>query len=197
MQNCRKPPRDVSFDPTVATNLGPPINMAGADFRIVNITDDYCTILQRSREELINTEWRDLLHPDDAADQTDKQAILLATGQPYEVSSRTRRGDGLWIRGYCRASLVQNSGGRPPLIQCNARFEPVVTPPSLVPWQPTGPTATTEYIQFIATELAKIAGQERLTMLQHLLSMVSVEAAEELQRRIFNIGPDSFSKAIN
>ena len=41
-----------------------------------------------------------------------------------------------------------------------------------------------EYIQSMATELAKLAGKQRLTLLQHLLSMVSIEAAEELQHQL-------------
>lgn len=169
-----------SFDPTVSPGFGRPVTLTGADCKVRNVSDDYCKLLKRSREELINIEWPDIVHPDDVAEPSSKQAIMLSTGEPYDVRCRVLRGDGVWVRIRYRASLVTRPTGAA-MIQSNAGFE--LSPSADTVAEEKRKAASAEYIQIIAGELAKVAAREKMTLLQHLLTMASLEAAEEMARR--------------
>jgi PAS domain-containing protein len=165
-----------AFDPTVSPAFGKPTGLSGPDLRFRLVSDDYCAVLQRSREALLNVNWTSIIHPDDLAEPSAKQAILFATGEPYDVTCRIRRGDGRWVRGHFRASRTYARNGSP-LIQSNGWFEPV---PEQA--QPAQDQALVEYIQVATAELAKMADGQGLGLLGHLLSMASLEAAQELER---------------
>jgi hypothetical protein len=185
--------REGVFDTTRAADFGQPVAITDSAFRLRTVSDHYCEVLQRSREELANVDWRTIVHHDDLNVPQEKQAILIATGVPYEVSCRIRRGDGIWLRVDFLASRLDGGAGHLPLIQSNARFRPIAisTPREPLAEAPVGDEAVLEYIQSMATELTKLAERHRLSMVQHLLSMVSLEAAEELQRRLGALAQDT------
>ena len=172
------------FDPTITTSAAP-ISVSGADFRFYLISDGNCEALQRSRAEMLDSEWRAIVHPDDITDPSNKQARMLATGEPYDVTCRVLRADGRWLLGQFHVRRIEGRYGLPSLVQTSARFEEL---PALQPVPAIDPTmALVEYLQTFATELAGLAGKHELDTLKYLLSMVSLEAAEHLQRKYPNI----------
>ena len=179
--------QDVAFDPTVSPASGTPVTLTGADCRMHNVSDEYCTLLGRSRDDLLKATWPSIVHPDDLADPSAKQAILLARGEPYDVRCRIRRGDGSWLPLRFRASLVERWCGVP-LIQSNACLD--LAAENASPAEETGKAAAAEYIRTISGELAKLADRQGLKMLQHLLTMTSFEAAHELQKQFPGLTAD-------
>jgi PAS domain-containing protein len=192
MRGARRDAAEIAFDPTEATDYGMAVAITDSEFRLRAVSDHYCAMLQRSREEITNIDWRTIVHHDDLNLPQERQALLIAAGEPYTVSCRIRRGDGIWLQVDFLASRLERGVTRVPLIQSSARFRPIANPApqfDALADGPVGDEAVLEYIQSMATELTKLAGGRRLSMVQHLLSMVSLEAAEELQRRLGAMAP--------
>jgi PAS domain S-box-containing protein len=198
MRVGRRDAAEIAFAPTEATDFGMPVAITDSDFRLRTVSDYYCEMLQGSREEITNIDWRTIVHQDDLDLPQERQALLIAAGDPYEVSCRLRRKDGIWLQVDFLASRLERGAARVPLIQSSARFRPIANPApqfEALADVPVGDEAVLEYIQSMATELTKLAAGHRLSMIQHLLSMVSLEAAEELQRRLGAMAPPAwFSK---
>lgn len=169
-----------TFDPTLSPTFGTPASLTDSDNRFRLVSDEYCGILMRSREELMNIEWTSIVHPNDLADPAAKHAVLLATGEPYVVAGRVLSGDGRWLpMRFCVNRIERRS--QAPLVQTSACLVPStgVEPAD----EAKEPAAVAEYLQTISGELSKLAERHGLTLLQHLLSMASLEAAQEMQRQ--------------
>ena len=190
--------RAVRFDPTVGSPFGPPISMTdtASVFRLVS--DEHCETLQRSREELLNIDWRNIVHPEDTEMPAYLQERLVANGEPYQVSARVRRGDGQWLQGRFYAARVEVGPRQTHFIQSSVMFdkpfEPLVLPADPVD---VSDTQAAEYIQSLTADLARLAGRKKLTTLHHLLSMASMEAAEQAQRQAGLLEVREISKLVN
>ena len=190
--------RTVAFDPTVGSPFGPPVCMTdtASVFRLVS--DVHCETLQRSREELLNIDWRNIVHPEDAEMPTYLQERLVANGEPYEVSARLQRADGQWLQGRFYSARVEGGPHQTHFIQSSVMFdkpfEPLVLPSDPVD---VSDKQAAEYIQSLTADLARLAGRKNLTTLHHLLSMASMEAAEHAQRQAGLLDIWDVSKLVN
>ncbi|MEZ0170757.1 PAS domain S-box protein [Microvirga sp. TS319] len=68
--------------------------------RIVRVNDQYCAILGRCRDELLQCRMQDLTHPDDLPHNMDLFHRALETGEAFEIEKRYLRPDGsvVWVR---------------------------------------------------------------------------------------------------
>jgi PAS domain S-box-containing protein len=80
--------------------------------RFVLVNDRYCTMLGRPREELLEMRMQDVTHPDDLPANLPLFKKLLATGEPFTIEKRYRRGDGaaLWVSN--SVSAIRDADGR-------------------------------------------------------------------------------------
>ena len=71
-------------------------NLAG---RLIRVNDRFCSIVARSRAELIGCHINTLIHPDDLADNAMCLKKLMKTGESYETDGRFQRPDGtaVWV----------------------------------------------------------------------------------------------------
>ena len=81
---------------------------------ILQVNDRYCTILGRSREDLITGDWRKITHPDDVPKDVANIVLLLAGGaSDYTMEKRYIAEDGsdIWVN--LTVSLVRDASGEP------------------------------------------------------------------------------------
>jgi PAS domain S-box-containing protein/putative nucleotidyltransferase with HDIG domain len=92
-----------------------PVGMLVAEpdqLRLVRVNDALCSILQRSREELLGMRISDLTHPDDRPAVSEKQQALIAGSErAYQPEKRYLLPDGnvVWVAVYVTA--LHNSDG--------------------------------------------------------------------------------------
>ncbi|WP_230534513.1 sensor histidine kinase [Microvirga roseola] len=80
--------------------------------RLLRVNDYFCTMLVRSRDELVGHHLRDIVHPEDLP-RTEALLAGLLTDDHYEVEKRYLRPDYsiVWTR--TAASLIRDEAGRP------------------------------------------------------------------------------------
>ncbi|PKQ41527.1 sensor domain-containing diguanylate cyclase [Pseudomonas sp. YY-1] len=81
------------------------------DFAWEEVNQKLCSILGRSRDELLASSWRQLSHPDDLpVEQAHVEQVLLGSSDGFEMDKRFLRADGLVV--FTRVSLraVRGSG---------------------------------------------------------------------------------------
>ena len=92
-----------------------PVGMLVAEpeqLRLIRVNDALCSILQRSREELLGQRIVDLTHPDDRFAVSEKrQALIAGVEQTHEPEKRylLPNGDAVWVAVYITA--LHNSDG--------------------------------------------------------------------------------------
>jgi PAS domain S-box-containing protein len=92
-----------------------PLGMLVAEpeqLRLTRVNDALCSILQRSREELLGQRISDLTHPDDRPEVVEKQRSLIAGTEPaYQPEKRYLLPDGnvVWVAVYITA--LHNADG--------------------------------------------------------------------------------------
>jgi PAS domain S-box-containing protein len=74
--------------------------LATTDGRFKVVNDQYCVIVGRSREELLELRMQDITHPDDLPSNLELFQRLLTSGKPFEIEKRYVRSDGslVWVK---------------------------------------------------------------------------------------------------
>ncbi len=75
------------------------------------VSDRALRYFQTTVEEILGTGWLSCLHPDDVAESTSRWNRSVATGEPYEIEFRLRRGDGTYRWHLARASAERGADG--------------------------------------------------------------------------------------
>ena len=84
------------------------------DGRFIQVNDRYCTVLGRSREELVGKRWQDITHPDDLAQDIARRDQLLAgDGASFAIEKRYvgQEGSEIWVN--LTLSLVRDAADVP------------------------------------------------------------------------------------
>ncbi len=116
------------------------------------INQKLCSILGRSREELLASTWHQLSHPDDmAAEKARLEPVLLGSSDGFEMDKRFLRGDGQVVYTRVSLSVVRGSAGRPTLFlllvedisarrEAEARYQTLVehAPEAILLFSPEG-----------------------------------------------------------
>lgn len=88
--------------------------VAGMDGHFIQVNAALCRMSGYSQEELLNTQWGDLIHPEELAISLGKMEQLLKDpAGVVDAERRYVRHDGTVLLGHVRASLVQDHAGRP------------------------------------------------------------------------------------
>ena len=173
----------ASFDPTVDSRHGFPIVLAEASGVRIVVDDRFAELVGRPKDELLGQTWQSIAHPLDLQKRATMIQRTLAGGPPLEAPWRQLRGDGTWLRGILYSSRVVEPGTGRVLLQANFRPDPISE--ALLREHPGRPDLNCiEFIATMARELQKMAGEQKLTLLQHFLAMASEEAGQELERRL-------------
>lgn len=88
--------------------------LVGLDGRYLQVNESLAAMLGYSREELVDTQFQDVTHPDDL----DADVALIAAVQAgelasYEMEKRYLRADGIVVWGLLSVSLVRDTEGAP------------------------------------------------------------------------------------
>ncbi len=84
------------------------------DYRLLNVNEALCRLLDRHRENLLTSDFRDSLHPDERRQEEARmQTLQEGSTDHYSSESRcqTRDGRALWVR--ISTSLVRDERGQP------------------------------------------------------------------------------------
>ena len=178
----------LNFDPTVDNRFGPPASLVDADGRRLIVSDQLAELLRRSKSDLLGMPWQSITHSDDLQNSLESRRRMAESGQPYQAVWRLMRGDGTWIKANVYASRIidPRTGtfyfqGNFQLVDTAADSQALIADQSRF--------ACAEYIKAVTLELAELAGRNRLQFLQHLLSMASTEAAQQLEKQLSPGGP--------
>ena len=89
------------------------IGQADLSGRFVFANDRYCTIVRRSREELMSLRMQDITHPDHLPHNLLLFRRALETGEPFVIEKRYILPDGqsVWVSN--SVSIVRNANGQP------------------------------------------------------------------------------------
>lgn len=81
------------------------------DGRLDFVSDRVCKYFQMTAAEILGNGWQAVIHPEDLGECVARWTRSLATGEPYEVEFRLRRGDGVdrWHLG--RANAERDAAG--------------------------------------------------------------------------------------
>lgn len=90
------------------------IDYATLDGQLVAVNHKFCEIFGYSRDELLNTPYIELTHPEDvAADHTLNQQLLKGEIPFFSLEKRYRRKDGSLLWGEVTVCLVRGANGEP------------------------------------------------------------------------------------
>jgi PAS domain S-box-containing protein len=80
--------------------------------RFVHANDQYCAIVGRSREELLQLRMHDITHPEDLPHNEARLARLVETGEAYAIEKRYVRPDGSVVWASNAVSLLRSPSGQ-------------------------------------------------------------------------------------
>jgi PAS domain S-box-containing protein len=83
------------------------------DGRALQVNDELCRILGRSREELLSLGITDVTHPDDLPSTLTAVARVLETGEPASIDKRYLRPDGAVVWANSRVTRLDGTQGQP------------------------------------------------------------------------------------
>lgn len=82
--------------------------------RLLIVNDRYCQIVGRSREQLLNTTFHEITHPDDRGQNRDEYLRMVRGEIPqYESEKRCIRPDGSVVWVHAAARVVRDAAGNP------------------------------------------------------------------------------------
>jgi two-component system, OmpR family, phosphate regulon sensor histidine kinase PhoR len=88
--------------------------LVSPDGRMLAVNDAVCAMLDRDHDELLQSRWQDVTHPDDLAIDADLTASVLAGERSsYRLSKRYLRKDGELVWGDLSVALVRDDDGTP------------------------------------------------------------------------------------
>jgi PAS domain S-box-containing protein len=92
---------------SIANTAPAPIWVTGADGRRAFVNDAYCAFVGRPYAEALTLDWREVLHPEDAARVRRESVEGEASGEPFTLLARYRcaTGEWRWLRSYSRPRL--------------------------------------------------------------------------------------------
>jgi PAS domain S-box-containing protein len=148
--------------------------------RFVEVNDRYCTIVGRSREELLSLRMQDLTHPDDLTSNKPLFESVAVGGPPFEIEKRYLRPDGsmVWVRNSVSAvrsadneiggvlavsiDLTQKRLAEAQLRESEARFRAIADASPALVWVNGTDGAcefvNAEYLRFFGKSMDEIAG---------------------------------------
>jgi len=109
-----KPETNEEFFRTIFEFAPFPMCVTGLDMRYLQVNSALCAMLGYSEEELLETSWPELLHPDDLGISLQKSKELMEeTSGSLDVERRFlhRSGSVVWVR--LKISLLREAGGNP------------------------------------------------------------------------------------
>ncbi|MEO7996238.1 MAG: CHASE3 domain-containing protein [Gemmatimonadaceae bacterium] len=69
---------------------------AAPDGQLDFVSEGVAQYFNKSRDEVVGDGWLSVIHPDDVSSTVERWTNSLATGEPYEVNFRLKRGDGVY-----------------------------------------------------------------------------------------------------
>jgi PAS domain S-box-containing protein len=100
------------------------ICVSGLDGRYLQVNETLCRMIGYSAEELLQTRWPEIIHPDDLQSSLQKMRRMIEEPGAYmedELRNIHRNGSVLWVR--VRVSLLRDDNGNP--LYCVAHVEDV------------------------------------------------------------------------
>lgn len=84
---------------------------AAPDGQLDFVSEGVAQYFGRTRDEVVGDGWLAVMHPDDVSPTVERWTNSLATGEPYEVTFRLRRADGVYRWHLGRAHALRNDAG--------------------------------------------------------------------------------------
>ncbi|MEO7362312.1 MAG: CHASE3 domain-containing protein [Gemmatimonadaceae bacterium] len=85
---------------------------AARDGQLDFVSGSVAQYFGKSRDEVIGDGWLSVIHADDVSPTVERWTQSLATGEPYEVNFRLRKGDGTYRWHLGRALALRDDGGK-------------------------------------------------------------------------------------
>ncbi|MGI8579056.1 MAG: sensor domain-containing protein [Solirubrobacteraceae bacterium] len=110
--------RKMEVEHTTAAFADAPIGMAavGMDGKFIRVNPALCRMAGRTADELVGTDYRDLIHPDDLVDSAADLIALRSGKSTHESERRYFRADGSEAWALVSTTPLRSVGDRPPVL---------------------------------------------------------------------------------